>query len=961
MTKKKFIIIDANSLIHRAFHALPPLTTKDGQLVNAVYGFTTILLKTLRDFKPDYIACCFDVDKDTFRKKEYEAYKAQRAKQPSELYEQIELVKQLLEAFRIPIYEKKGYEADDIIGTLTRAAQTYANKSADLRELKNVVVSGDLDILQLVDNNTEVYTLKRGISETVVYDEKAVKERFGFGPEKLADYKALRGDPSDNIPGVKGIGEKTAIALIQEFGSIEKIYEEIKKYARLKNEQENKKIKAKNILKESVIKKLEENKEQAFLSKKLATIVRDVKIDFDLKDCQVQPFDTQQVVKLFQAWNFTSLISKIPQVEKVMYERQGTLFEQITRSKGQETESKEQEIRLKKGYYLVNNEKTFNKFLKKLKKQEEFAFDTETDGLNPFKDNLIGMSFSWQKGEAYYVPIQQTTSSKQQATNKTNKKPLVTGYGLLVTNKLKPILENEKIKKIGHNIKFDLEVLDKIGIKLQGLAFDTMIASYLLNPGTRQHNLDALAFTELGYKMQSITDLAGTSKKNQINLSQVDTTKVANYACEDADITWQLYHKLSEKLDDVLIEGVLEKIEMPLIPVLAGMEKTGIKLDVKFLNKMSRELELKIKDLESKIFKIAKTKFNVASPLQLKEVLFNKLKISSAGLGKTKTGVSTAAGELEKLKGRHKIIDLIIEHRELSKLKNTYLDPLPKLVDENSRVHTSFNQTVTATGRLSSSGPNLQNIPIRTQLGKKIRQAFIAEKGCEILSADYSQIELRIVASLANDEKMLAAFRKGEDIHRRTAAEIFEVPPEKVTEEMRRHAKAVNFGIIYGLGPHGLSQGTGISYEEACDFINKYFDIHSGIKEYIENTIALTREMGYVETLFGRRRYLPEINAQHQQLRSQAERMAINHPVQGSSADLIKLAMINLDKKIKKEFAKDEVKMLLQVHDELVFEIKKDLIPHAKKIIEREMTSVYKLKAPIEVEIGIGKNWGECK
>ena len=488
-----------------------------------------------------------------------------------------------------------------------------------------------------------------------------------------------------------------------------------------------------------------------------------------------------------------------------------------------------------------------------------------------------------------------------------------------------------------------------------------MIASYLLNPGTRQHGLDALAFTELGYKMQPITDLIGEKKSEQINLSEVQIEKVANYSCEDADITWQLYEKLSEKLDDAIINGVLNKIEIPLIKVLAEMEKNGVKIDIKFLNKMSQELESRIKNLETNIYKISGHEFNVASPKQLKEILFDKLKISTQGLNKTKTGVSTAAGELDKLKGKHKIIDLILEFRELSKLKNTYIDPLPKLVDKNDRVHTSFNQTITATGRLSSSSPNLQNIPIRTELGREIRKAFIAKKGYSILAIDYSQIELRIIASLANDKKMIKAFENKADIHTQTAAEIFDIKPEEVSKEIRRQAKAVNFGVIYGLGARGLAQGTGISYDEAQNFIEKYFEIYDGIKIYIEETIALTRELGYAETLLGRRRYLPEINAHHPQLRSQAERMSINHPVQGTAADLMKLAMINLHKKINQEFAPDQIKMLLQVHDELVFEVKDDLVKHAKKIIQYEMENVYKLRVPIEVEIGVGKNWGEAK
>lgn len=921
MPKKKFIIIDANSLIHRAFHALPPLTARDGEVVNAVYGFATIFLKALKDFKPDYIACCFDVDKDTFRKKEYSEYKAHRKEQPSELYHQFPLIKQLLEAFRVPVYEKKGFEADDVIGTIS----DIVNKKH--KDVKNVIVTGDLDILQLVDENTEVYTLKRGISDTVIYNQQAVEDRFGFNPDQVVDYKALRGDPSDNIPGVMGIGEKTATQLIQTFKTLEKIYKFIDP---IKDPKEGvEKLKDKGI-KEGVYNKLKEHKKDAFLSQWLATIKRDVKTDFVLKDAEVEPFNTEQVIELFQSWKFNSLISKIPQAEKIMHEKQGTLFDKNTKEEDENFE-------MKKGYYLIDSQEKFNNFINKLKGKDEFVFDTETDGLDVFNSKLLGVSFSWKPGEAYYV------TSKY------------------LNDDIKKIFEDDKIKKIAHNLKFDYEVMRTFGFNVQGIYFDTMIASYLLNPGTRQHSLDALAFTELGYRMQTIQELTQEKNKNKINLSEVQVEKVANYSCEDADITWQLYEKLSEKLDDAIIDGVLSKIEVPLIEVLAEMERNGVKIDIGFLDKMSKELGKRIVKLEKEIYSIAGQEFNVASPKQLKEILFEKMQISTAGLSRTKTGISTAAGELDKLKGKHKIVDLILEFRELSKLKNTYIDPLPKLVDKEDRVHTSFNQTITATGRLSSSNPNLQNIPIRTKLGREIRKAFIAKKGYSILAVDYSQIELRIIASLANDKKMVRAFENKADIHTQTAAEIFDIKPEKVSKEIRYQAKAVNFGVIYGQGPRGLSQSTGISYDEAQDFIEKYFESFIDIKNYIDETIALTHELGYAETLFGRRRYLPEINAHHPQLRSQAERMAVNHCIQGTAADLMKLAMINLHNRLQKEFVSDQVRMMLQVHDELVFEIKEDLVEHASKIIQYEMENVYKLRAPIEVEIGISENWGEAK
>lgn len=952
---KKFLIIDANSLIHRAFHALPPLMNKKGQLVNAAYGFTSIFLKALKEIKPSYVACCFDVSRDTFRKEISSDYKATRKTQPTELYEQFPYIKELLAAFNVKVFEFKGYEADDLIGTLSFLIDKEVKIGQRYHDLKSIIVSGDLDVLQLVDDNTEVYTLKKGISDVLIYDEAAVRERFGFEPKSLIDYKALRGDNSDNISGIKGIGEKTALELIKNFVTIDDLYAYLEKKSDYKkNEVE---LKTKKIT-ESIFEKLVKGKKQAYQSKQLAEIVRNVPIKFELESCRVVDFKTEKVVKLFQEWNFKSLINKIPDAERVMQKKQGNIFEKseifALAKDGQSQNPEKENFKLKKGYLLVDNEEKYQEFIKELEKQKIFAIDTETDSLNPFENKLIGIAISWQKGQAYYLAMSMLS---KKAT--LERKSFFADHKLF--KELKYILADEKIKKIGHNLKFDLEVLETAGFKMNGLYFDTMIASYLLNPGTRQHGLDNLAFVELGYKTETIEELTGEKKSSLIDLSKILVEKVANYSCEDADITWQLYENLLPKIESENLLQVLDKIEMPLVAVLAQMEKDGIKIDINFLNKMSKELAKRIIALEEKIYELAGTKFNVASPLQLKEILFEKLNISTAGLSRTKTGISTAAGELDKLKGRHEIIDLVIEFRELAKLKNTYLDPLPELVDKQNRIHTSFNQTVTATGRLSSSDPNLQNIPIKTELGEKIRQAFIAEKGYKIMAADYSQIELRIAASLANDEKMLKAFREGRDIHTETASQIFNVPSEKVTKKMRREAKVINFGVIYGLGPRGLAEGAGISYAEAEEFIAKYFTVFNQLHDYLQKTIALTKNFGYTETLFGRRRYLPEINANHPGLRAQAERMAINQPIQGTAADLIKMAMINLEKKIKKEFKNEEVKMLLQIHDELVFEVKEGEVKKAKELIKKELESVYKIKAPIEVKIGLGQNWAECK
>jgi len=904
-TKPKFIIIDGNAVIHRAWHALPPtMTTKSGETVNAVYGFTMTLLKVLKDLKPDYLAVTFDLAAPTFRHKEYKEYKATRVKQADELYQQIPLTKQVVKAFNIPIYEKSGFEADDVIATLVR------DKSVE--EIQSIIVTGDLDTLQLVDKNTQVYTMRKGISDSVVYDIEAVKNRFdGLLPEQMVDYKALRGDPSDNVPGVKGIGEKGAINLLKEFKTLENIYKNI----------DSKKIT------DRYKKLLVEHKDDAFLSQRLCQMIDNVPLEFQLNDAKMSAYDVSKVLPLFQQFEFKSLIGKLPKESHSGSGGQATLdFSQTNVA----------EKKFDGDYQLINTDDKFKDFLKQLEKQKIFALDTETSGLDVFNAELLGISFCWQAGLAFYVIA---------------KKPWL--------EQLKPTLENEEIKKVGHNIKFDLEALKTGGVNLKGVSFDTMIASYLINSADRQHNLDNLVFTELGYQMQPITDLIGKGKE-QITLKEVTIDRVSNYSCEDADFTWRLFQPLKKQLTEKNNLGLLEKIEMPLIEVLAEIEANGTMIDVDFLNKMGVEVGKKLTEIEAKIFKLAGAKFNIASPLQLKEILFDKLKISTAGLGKTKTGISTAAAELEKLKGRHKIIDYITEFRELSKLKSTYLDALPKLVDpKDKRIHASFNQTITATGRLSSSNPNLQNIPIRTEIGQKIRRAFIAPAGFKILSADYSQIELRIIASLADDQKMIASFEKHEDIHRRTAAEINEVALENVTKEMRYAAKATNFGIIYGQGAWGLSNSAGIPREKAQEFIDRYFLVHENIKKFLDATKKLARDNGFVETWFGRRRYLPEINSNIHPIRAGAERMAINHPIQGTAADLMKLAMIAVHQDLKKISPK--TKMIIQIHDELVFEVPEKEIEAVAEFVKKTMEKVSKLKVPIETHIEIGNNWGELK
>lgn len=907
-SKQRLLIIDGNALIHRSFHAIPPLTNNKGEQVNAVYGFANTLLKAWKEFKPTHIVATFDLKGPTFRHEQFEAYKATRVKAPDELYEQIPRVKEMVRSFNIPIIEKQGFEADDMIGTIT-------TQEADIDK---VIITGDMDTTQLVDDHTKVYTFRRGMSDSVLYDAAAVRQRYGLDPDQIIDYKALRGDPSDNIPGVKGIGEKTATDLLQKFGTLEKLYTELA--------DETKKALA---ISESVREKLISYKSDAFMSQKLATIKRDAPIHFHLPDALAHEYDRATVVKMFQDLNFKSLLTKLPVVEvKQSPARQSALVFDAAAPVPQ-----------KKGhnYTLVDRDETFELFLAELKKQKMFAVDTETTSLNPWEAKLLGLSFSWAKGEGWYVMAKEK-----------------------YLDQLRPILRDKEIAKIGHNLKYDAEVLRLQKVEIAPLFFDTMLASYLLNPGTRQHSLDALAFTEFGYEMMPIQALIGPNGKKQISLADVPAEKVSWYSCEDADFTWRLYEKLGPKLEEVDVRGLFDKLEMPTLEAIIEMELNGVLIDVDFLQSMSKEMKTELKKIEQKIYSFAGGEFNINSPTQLKEVLFEKLKISTEKIGRTKTGVSTAADELEKMKDAHPIIPFISQYRELSKLVSTYLDALPELVNKKTgRVHTSFNQAVTATGRLSSSDPNLQNIPIRTDIGEKIRHAFIADRGYRIISADYSQIELRIIASMAKDEKMIASFNAGEDIHARTAANVHGVPLEKVTPQMRRAAKAINFGIIYGLGYVGLSQGAGISRDEAKEFIAKYFAIHAHIKLWLDSTKELAHKKGYVETLLGRRRYFPDINSSNGMLRSQAERMAINAPIQGTAADLMKMAMIAVHEGLHR--ISKEAKLLLTVHDELVVEAPMDDVEKVSKFLKEAMTNVYILNVPIEVEIGSGKNWGETK
>ncbi len=930
-TKKKLMILDGNALIHRSFHALPPtLTTKKGEMVNAVYGFTAVLLKAIREFRPDYIALTLDRAAPTFRHKEYKEYKATRVKAPDELYGQIPRVKEIAQTFNIPIYEQDGFEADDLIGTISRTVDGNVEK---------IIVTGDLDTLQLINEHTKVYTMKRGLTDAVLYDEKAVKQRYGLKPEQMIDFKALRGDPSDNIPGVRGIGEKTAVELLKDFKTLDNVYKNINS-EKIKN-------RVRDLLKQ--------HKEDALMSKKLAAIDCAVKINFKLEEARFSGFDREKTVRLFSELEFKSLL---PRLQSISIKQQGNKSKE--HREVSIANKFERNIKLFK-YHLIDNEKDFEKFFIKLAKVKEFAFDTETASLDSISAELLGMSFSWKAGEAYYIKIKNQKSKIKNNLFDYNNNNEKSNENIEWIKRLKPILENPKIKKFGHNIKYDIKVMKCYGININGVEADTMIASYLLNPGTRQHNLDALAFTELGHQKITKEDLLGNGREKQ-EFSEAPINKLYNYSCEDADFTYRLAKKLLPELKKQKLDKLFEKIEMPLIQVLVEMERNGIKIDGNFLKKMGEKAEKKIKQLEEKICEMAGVKFNISSTRQLREILYEKLEIPVDNITKIKTGLSTSAEELEKLKDSHPIIRLIQEYRELTKLLTTYINALPKLINpKTGRLHTSFNQTVTATGRLSSSDPNLQNIPVRTELGKKIRHAFIADAGYKLLSLDYSQIELRLAAHMSGDKKMIKAFNNGADIHRMTAAEINRVSPEAVTGEMRRQAKAVNFGILYGQGPRGLAQGADIPYARAKEFIEQYFNAYKDVKKYINETIEKAKDKGYTETLFGRVRYLPEINSSVLQVSKTAERMAINTPLQGTAADMIKIAMIKINARINSNSDNTKIKMLLQVHDELLFEVKENIIEETVKEIKKIMENVIKLKVPVIVDAKAGDNWGEMK
>ncbi len=905
MKKPLLLLIDGNSLLHRAFHVIPPLTvSRTGEMVGAIYGFASMLLKAIGELKPTHYAIAFDKKGPTFRHGLYDKYKAHRPSTPPELVSQLDRLRQLVEAFDIPIFELDEYEADDILGSLSHQAGEQG--------IDNVILTGDADAMQLVSPHTNVLYPKPGgsFSDVVVYDANAVEKKYGVAPENIADLKALVGDKSDNIPGVVGIGGKTAIKLIQQFGGIDAIYKHIDE-----------------VTPEKLQKRLRDNEDIARKSKQLATIVIETPVKLTLEDADTSRFNRQKAADLFREIEFASLLPRLPDGGGVE-EDAGV------------TPTPQEEL----DYNIICTSEALDELATRLKEAASFAFDTETTSLNTMTASLVGISLSVKAGQACYIPVGHIGLERIQQL------PLED-----VINKMKPIFEDKRIAKTAQNAKYDMEILAGQGITVNNLVFDTMIAAYLL--GEKSIGLKALTFSRLGIEMTPITELIGSGAK-QLCMNQAEIDRTADYACADADMTGRLAELFAGELKEKGFWRLFKEVEMPLLPLLVKMERNGILLDTDLLNKMSKEMGERLAQLEKKIYENAGHEFNIKSPQQLGTVLFEELKLPTGR--KTKSGYSTSASVLEELRSVHPIIEPIIEYRLLSKLKFTYIDALPLLVDKKTkRLHTSLNQTRTATGRLSSSDPNLQNIPVRGEKGREIRQAFIAPPGCYLLSADYSQIDLRVLAHLSQDAALLETFNKDGDIHTATAVRLFGVKENEVTSDMRRLAKTVNFGVIYGMSGYGLEQATEFSREEAEKFITSYFEKYPQVKTYLENTKKQAREKGCVETILGRRRAIPEINSSNRNLREAAERMAINMPVQGTSADIIKVAMVRLDEEMIKRGLQS--KLLLQVHDELIFEVPETELAEMKKLVPDIMANAVKLSLPLKVDVKTGENWGEIE
>lgn len=920
-------LIDGHALAYRMYFALTAgggsqrWMTSKGEPTAGIFGFARELIRVMEQEKPEYLAVAFDIGK-TFRDDIFPEYKGTREKMPDDLRPQIEKIRKMVDAFNIPRLEMEGYEADDVLGSVARIAMEQG--------LGVKIITGDRDLLQLVNERTAVYLA--GDDQTYVTDEDVIK-KLGVRPNQVVDYKAIVGDTSDNIPGVKGVGEKTAIGLLEKFGTLDAIYDNLDK---VENRWKG---------------KLEASKDSAYMSQKLARIETGLKIQLDLEHAKVAAFDPAPLEAFFKEMEFRTLLNKLPIISggapapevsaKPIKGKTGQMSMFVNEPQVV-TITKTSNIEV----IIVDTDEKLDALVKELAKAKDIAFDTETTSTEEMQAELVGISLAVKEGQGYYIPVGHTAGSNLPVEK--------------VIAALTPSMTNPKIGKVAHNAKYDYIVLARYGLTVSPLTFDTMLAEFIVDPSSRALGLKNLAFVRLGEEMTHIEDLIGKGKK-QITMDEVAIESVASYAAADAENTMRLLPVMQKELKRVNGEKLLEEIDLPLTPVLADMEMTGALIDTKFFAKMSAELAKRLGEIETEIYGHAGKQFNINSPQQLSDVLFNHLRIEPPDKGnKTATGFySTSAGVLDALVGKHPIVEWILEQRELSKLKSTYVDALPAAVDSNTgRVHTSYSQIGAVTGRLSSNNPNLQNIPIRTETGRRVRNGFIADKGNVLLSVDYSQIELRIVAHMAQDEAMIKAFRAGEDIHATTAAAIYGIELDAVTKDMRRHAKAINFGLIYGMSAFGLTRSTELTLAEAEDFVKTYFQKFPGVKKYLDGMRRQAAEIGYVETLLGRKRYFPALQGKiNVQMKNREEREAINAPIQGTAADIMKIAMINIPPALKA--AKLKAKMLLQVHDELVLECPKDEMEKTARLVQETMANAYPMSIPLDTEARFGMNWGE--
>ncbi|HEJ9487414.1 MULTISPECIES: DNA polymerase I [Proteus] len=928
IAENPFILVDGSSYLYRAYHAFPPLTNSQGEPTGAMYGVLNMLRSLIIQYKPSHVAVVFDAKGKTFRDELYEEYKSNRPPMPDDLREQIAPLHEMVQAMGLPLLSISGVEADDVIGTLALKA------AADGRDV--LISTGDKDMAQLV---TPKITLINTMTNVILGPDE-VKEKYGVPPELIIDFLALMGDSSDNIPGVPGVGEKTALGLLQGLGSLDDIYQQLDNIATLSFRGAK-----------TLGAKMAEHEKVAKLSYKLATIKTDVELDKTFDDLVVNEPNLDQLLDMFTRYEFKRWISDLQNggwLAQRSTHKVAVPYTSETVKPKEVPASANFPVITQENYEAVLTHESLARWVELLKKAPAFAFDTETDSLNNIDARLVGLSFAIEPGKAAYIPL------RHEYLDAPDQLPVND-----VLAALKPILEDKNILKIGQNLKFDRGIMENEGIELNGIHFDTMLESYVLNSVSNRHDMDTLAEKHLNHKTTTFEEIAGKGK-GQLTFNQIEVEQATLYAAEDADITLLLHQALYPQIEAIEpLKHVYRDIEMPLVPVLSRMERKGVLIDAQVLAAQSQEITQRLAEIEKETFALAGQEFNLSSPKQLQEILFDKLQLPV--IKKTPKGApSTNEEVLEELAHSHELPRLILEHRGLAKLKSTYTDKLPLMVNSKTkRVHTSYHQAVTATGRLSSRDPNLQNIPVRNEEGRRIRQAFIAREGFKIVAADYSQIELRIMAHLSQDKGLLDAFAQGKDIHRATASEVFGIPLEEVTSEQRRSAKAINFGLIYGMSAFGLSQQIGVERREAQRYMDLYFERYPGVLDYMERTRKQASEQGYVETLDGRRLYLPEINSKNAIRRKASEREAINAPMQGTAADIIKKAMIAVDNWICNE-CPDDVHMIMQVHDELVFEVRESYLENANIMIHKLMESSMELAIPLKVEVGVGNNWDEA-